>query len=71
MKNKTEIIIWIKRVIGFVAIAFWISVVYEIAQMPESFMAQAPYCMGVTMLTFGLLTAVYKALDYWESKGDS
>jgi len=70
MKNKKEITLWLKRIVGFVAIVFWISIIYEISQMAEPFMVQAPYCMGVTMLTFGLLTALYKGLDYWESKGE-
>jgi hypothetical protein len=38
--------------------------------MPEPFMVQAPYCIGSTMLIFGLLTLLYKGLDYWVGKGE-
>lgn len=71
MKNKQEIIRWIKRLVGFLAVVVWLSIVYEISQMSEPFMVQAPYCMGTTMLVFGLLTALYKGLDYWALKGES
>ncbi len=63
--KKEKIVLWIKRLLGFLAIGFWLSVVYEISQMSAPFMEQAPYCMGSTMLIFGLLTALHKGLDYW------
>ncbi len=69
--NKEKIVLWTKRLVGVVAIVFWLSIVYEISQMSAPFMEQAPYCMGSTMLIFGLLTAVYKGLDYWLMKGKS
>lgn len=71
MKNKQEIIRWIKRLVGFLAVVIWVSIVYEVSQMSEPFMVQAPYCMGATMLVFGLLTALYKGLDYWTLKGEN
>lgn len=70
MKNKKEIILWIKRLVGVLAIITWLGIVYEISQMPEPFTVQAPYCMGATMLIFGLLTLVYKGLDFIVNKGD-
>lgn len=70
MKNKKEIILWIKRLVGFVAVVVWFGIIYEISQMPEPFMVQAPYCIGSTMLIFGFLTLLYKGLDYWVSKGE-
>ena len=66
--NKEKVVLWIKRVIGFVAMILWLSIVYEVSQMSVPFMEQAPYCMGSTMLIFGLLTALYKGLDYWSMK---
>lgn len=67
MKRETQLklIVWLKRVVGFTAIVLWMSVIYTISQSPAPFMEQAPYCMVSTMLIFGLLTAVFKGLDYW------
>ena len=66
--NKEKLVIWTKRLLGFMAMGLWLSVIYEISQMSAPFMEQAPYCMGTTMLVFGLLTAAYKGLDYWLMK---
>jgi len=71
MKNTTKVILWFKYLLGFMAVLIWLSLVYKISQMSEPFMIQAPYCMGSTMLVFGLLTLVYKGLDYWVSKGET
>ena len=68
--NKEKTVLWTKRLLGFLAIGFWLSIVYEISQMSAPFMEQAPYCMGSTMLIFGLLTALHKGLDYWLLKGE-
>lgn len=67
MKRETQLklIVWLKRVVGFTAIVLWMSVIYTISQSPAPFMEQAPYCMVSTMLIFGLLSAVFKGLDYW------
>ncbi len=56
---------WAKRLLGFIAILLWMYVIFTISQSPAPFMEQAPYCMVSTMLIFGILTAVYKGLDYW------
>ncbi len=66
--KKEKITLWIKRLLGLMAIALWIFVIYEVSEMSAPFMEQAPYCIGSTMLIFGLLTAAYKALDYWSLK---
>jgi len=67
MKRETQstLIVWIKRMLGFVAIGLWMYVIYTIARSPAPFIEQAPYCMASTMLIFGLLTAAHKGLDYW------
>ena len=67
--NKEKIVLWTKRLVGFLAIALWLSIIYEISQMSVPFMEQVPYCMGSSILIFGLLTAVHKGLDYWFQKG--
>ena len=66
--NKEKIVLWTKRLVGFLAIAVWLGIIYEISQMSAPFIEQAPYCMATSMLVFGLLTAVHKGLDYWGSR---
>jgi peptidoglycan/LPS O-acetylase OafA/YrhL len=57
---------WTKRILGVTAFILWGYVIYTIARSPAPFMEQAPYCMASTMLIFGLLTAAFKGLEYWE-----
>ena len=64
-EKQLRLMIWIKRVVGFIAIGLWIFVIATIAKSPAPFMEQAPYCMVSTMLIFGILTAIHKGLDYW------
>jgi peptidoglycan/LPS O-acetylase OafA/YrhL len=65
-KQKQTIILWIKRLLGFIAIGLWIYIIYTISKSPAPFMEQAPYCMVSTMMVFGLLSMTYKGLEYWE-----
>lgn len=68
--DKKEFILWIKRLLGFLAIALWLFIIFEVSQMPVPFMEQAPYCVGGTMMVFGILTVLHKGLDYWMMKGN-
>jgi peptidoglycan/LPS O-acetylase OafA/YrhL len=72
MKKETlmTLITWTKRILGLIAFLLWGYVIFTIAQSPAPFIEQAPYCMGSTMLIFGLLTAAYKGLDYLSLKND-
>lgn len=63
--QKQTIILWFKRVLGFIAMGLWIYIIYSISQSPAPFIEQAPYCMVSTMIIFGLLSAAYKGLDIW------
>ncbi len=66
--NKETIlttVTWTKRLVGIIAILLWGYIIFTISQSPAPFMEQAPYCMGSTMLIFGMLTAIHKGLDYW------
>ncbi len=67
MKKETlmTLITWTKRLLGLIAILLSGYVIFTISQSPTPFMEQAPYCMASTVLIFGILTAVYKGLDYW------
>ena len=68
MEKQTQLtlILWIKRILGFVAIGLWMYIIFTISQSPAPFMEQAPYCMVSTMMIFGLLSMSYKGLEYWE-----
>jgi len=66
--QKKVFITWVKRVLGFTAITLWTYIIYTIAKSPTPFMEQVPYCMGSTMLIFGLLSMGFKGLEYWEKK---
>ena len=45
------------------ALAVWAYMLYSVFEMGGAFMEQAPYCMAGTMLIFGILTGVFKALE--------
>ncbi|WP_153015046.1 hypothetical protein [Sulfurovum riftiae] len=61
-------IIWLKRILGVTAIAIWVYVMATFLKDPAPFSELAPYCMGSTMLIFGILTAVFKGLEFWETQ---
>ncbi len=65
-KQKHIIALWLKRILGIFTIFIWGYVIIGIAQSPAPFAEQAPYCMGSTMLIFGILTGIFKGLEYWE-----
>ena len=73
MKKETSLLLitWTKRLLGFIAFLVWGYIIFTISQSPAPFIEQAPYCMGSTMLIFGLLTAAYKGLDQWALKQKS
>ncbi|MDM5272333.1 hypothetical protein PGH07_09075 [Sulfurovum sp. zt1-1] len=64
---QIKLIVWTKRGLGVTAFFIWIFILYTIMQTSAPFMEQAPYCMAGTMLTFGVLTAVFKGLERWEA----
>jgi peptidoglycan/LPS O-acetylase OafA/YrhL len=68
MKNrqKRTMVIWLKRIIGFLTVGVWLFIIYSISKSPVPFIEQAPYCMISTMMTFGILSMVFKGLEYWE-----
>ncbi len=70
-KQKMNIILWLKRVLGFSAILLWIYTIFTISKSPTPFFQQVPYCMVSTMLIFGLLSGAFKGLEYWERQAKS
>jgi len=69
MKNRQALqtIKWLKRIAATVTIAIWLYVIIYFIQDPAPFRELVPYCMGSTMLIFGILTGIFKGLEYWES----
>jgi len=65
-KQKKQIILWGKRLSALLTLIIWAVVLYTIFQSGGSFKDQAPQCILSTMLIFGVLTAIYKGLEYWE-----
>jgi peptidoglycan/LPS O-acetylase OafA/YrhL len=65
-ETKKQIIRWGKRILGVGAFIIWIDVIITISGSPAPFIEQAPYCMISTMIIFGILTGIFKGLDYWE-----
>ena len=67
MQKETvmTLILWTKRVLGFIAFIMWGYIIFTISQSPAPFIEKAPFCMVSTMLIFGVLTGIYKGLDHW------
>ena len=67
-EQQLTIILWLKRVAAVITIAVWGYVMFTFLKDPAPFAELAPYCMGSTMLIFGVLTGVFKGLEYWEQQ---
>jgi len=67
-EQQLTIIIWLKRIAAALTIFIWLYVMVTFLKDPAPFAELAPYCMGSTMLIFGVLTMVYKGLEYWEKQ---
>lgn len=67
-QQQLTIIIWIKRITAMLAIVIWVYAIFTFLKNPAPFSELAPYCMGSTMLIFGILTGVFKGLEYWEKQ---
>ncbi len=66
-EQKQRLIVWLKRISAVVTIAVWLYVIAIFINDPAPFSELVPYCMGSTMLIFGILTGIFKGLEYWES----
>ena len=68
MEQQTQLnlIKWLKRIAAVTTIGIWIYVMTLFLKNPAPFSELVPYCMGSTMLIFGVLTGVFKGLEYWE-----
>ena len=66
--RQFKLILWTKRGLGAAAFFVWLFMLYSIMQSTAPLSEQMPYCMGGTMLTFGILTALFKGLDYWQTQ---
>ncbi len=66
-EQKLTLIVWLKRISAVVTVAVWLYVIAIFINDPAPFSELVPYCMGSTMLIFGILTGIFKGLEYWES----
>jgi len=69
--ESTQLLImikWMKRIAATAAIGIWIYVTIIFIIDPAPFSELVPYCMGSTMLIFGILTGIFKGLEYWEAQ---
>jgi len=67
-EQQLTIILWLKRVAAIITIAIWGYIMFIFLKNPAPFAELAPYGMGSTMLIFGVLTGIFKGLEYWESQ---
>ena len=67
-EQQLTMIIWLKRIAAGITISVWVYAMYTFLKDPAPFAELAPYCMGSTMLIFGVLSGVFKGLEYWEKQ---
>jgi len=67
-QQTLEIIKWLKRIAAVVTVAVWLYMISIFLKDPAPFAELVPYCMGSTMLIFGVLTGIFKGLEYWEKQ---
>lgn len=67
-RQQLQLIGWLKRISAVLMIAIWLYVITIFINDPAPFSELAPYCMGSTMLIFGILTGIFKGLEYWEAQ---
>jgi len=70
-KTKEQITTWAKRIVGIATAVVWISAIVIIYRSFDSFEEEAPYCIVSTMVIFGISSALFKGLEYWEREGKS
>ena len=61
-------ILWLKRFFATATVVVWLIVLVGFLKNPAPFSELVPYCMGSTMLIFGVLSAIFKVLEYWEAQ---
>jgi len=59
---------WLKRISAAAAIGVWLYAIMVFIKDPAPFRELVPYCMGSTMLIFGILSGIFKGLEFWEAK---
>jgi len=67
-EQQLTIILWLKRFFAVTTIVVWLYVMVGFLKNPAPFSELVPYCMGSTMLIFGILTGIFKGLEYWEAQ---
>jgi len=67
-EKSIQLIRWVKRLLAAGTFFVWGYITLRISHTPLPFSEQVPYCMGSTMLIFGVLTALFKGIEYWEKQ---
>jgi len=67
-KRLMTLVTWIKRMLGLAAFLAWGYVIFTISRSSAPFIEQVPYCMVSTILIFGILSMLYKGLEYLEQQ---
>ena len=67
-RQQLQLIRWLKRISAVLTVAIWLYVITIFINDPAPFKELVPYCMGSTMLIFGILTGIFKGLEYWEAQ---
>jgi len=58
----------IKKVASFLTIGVWIALIFKIFLSGGSMQEQLPKCIFTTMITFGILNAIIKYIEYLEKR---
>ena len=56
----------IKKIASFLAVAIWLILIFKIFQSGGTMQEQFPKCIFTTMITFTILTAIVKYIEYLE-----
>ncbi len=67
-ETKTKIAKIGKIILGLIGFIVWIDIILTIASSPAPFIEQAPYCMISTMIISGILTGLFKGIEYWSAE---
>jgi uncharacterized protein with PQ loop repeat len=58
----------IKKVIAFCAVGIWLILLFKIFQAGGDMQEQLPKCIFTTIITFSILTLLFKGIEYIEKK---
>ncbi len=66
--KRATLYLWLKRISAILAVTIWFALIIHIFQGGGGMSKQAPKCIFTTMITFGILSAIYKGIEILEEK---